>query len=94
MDYQVKFVLKLNNNFNIDKPVTFSLTTPEGCKEEHKENMMQMPRNQIITINAGEFQTPRNNCGCGEVKYQMMNTDGFWKRGLVVIGVVIVPKYN
>ncbi|MGI4678639.1 PP2 domain-containing protein [Klebsiella pneumoniae] len=93
MDYQVKFVVKLLNNFNIDKPVTFSLTTPEGCKQEHTENMMAMPRNEIISITAGEFKTPRNNCGCGEVKFSMMNTDGFWKHGMVVIGAVVVPKF-
>ncbi|KAL1830811.1 hypothetical protein DCAR_0100755 [Daucus carota subsp. sativus] len=58
MNYQVKFVLKLLNNFNIDKPLIFSLTTPEGCRKEHQKNMMQMSRNQIITIDVGEFQTP------------------------------------
>ncbi|KAL8101357.1 hypothetical protein AgCh_033294 [Apium graveolens] len=57
LDYQVKFVVKLLNNFNIDKPVTFSLTTPDVCKQEHTENMMKMPRNQIIVITAWEFQT-------------------------------------
>lgn len=92
MNYQVKFVVKLLDNFNIDTPVSFSLTTPEGCKQEHTENMMEMPRNQIICITAGEFQTPQSNCGCGEVKFTMMNTDSLRKRGMVVIGAVVVPK--
>ena len=93
-DYQVKFVVKLLKKFNIDKPVTFSLTTPRGCKQEHTENMMEMPRNKIITITAGEFEVPWNTYGCGEISFSMMNTDGFWKRGLVVIGALVLPKVN
>uniref|UniRef100_A0A166FW98 Uncharacterized protein n=1 Tax=Daucus carota subsp. sativus TaxID=79200 RepID=A0A166FW98_DAUCS len=62
--------------------------------QEHTENMMEMPRNKIITITAGEFEVPWNTYGCGEISFSMMNTDGFWKRGLVVIGALVLPKVN
>lgn len=94
MDHEVKFVLKLLNNFEIDKPPSFSLITPEGCKQEHTENMISMPKNQIICITAGEFQTPQNGCECAEIKFIMQGTGVNWKFGMVVIGAVVVPKFK
>lgn len=96
MKYEVQFVLKFFDSNNMAIPTTFSLTTPDGCTEEHPEILQVFPRNQILCITAGEFQTPENNCGSGVIKFSMRNSDGSsgnWKHGMAVIGAVIVPKF-
>lgn len=92
MTYEVKLVLKLLSGCNIHHPVSFSITTPDGCKQEHKENMMTKPRNQIIGITFGEFQA-LESYGLADVEFSMICTDGSWKRGMVVIGALVVPKF-
>lgn len=92
MTYEVKLVVKLLNNCNINHPVSFSISTPDGRKHEHNENMMAMPRNQIIGITFGEFQV-EESYGLGEVEFSMKCTDSSWKHGLVVIGALVVPKF-
>ncbi|KAK1368125.1 hypothetical protein POM88_034217 [Heracleum sosnowskyi] len=93
MTYEVKLVLKLLSDCNIEDPVIFSITTPDGCQHEHKENMVEMPRNQIIGITFGEFQA-LESYGLAEVEFSMKCTDvGSWKCGMVVIGALVVPKF-
>lgn len=91
MHYEVMFVVKLLGNLNIKKPVTFSLTPPGECTQVRRKNLMKMPNNQIIGITAGDFQA-REVFGCSEIKFSMLNYDDCWKHGMVVMGVLVVPK--
>ncbi|MDR5387526.1 PP2 domain-containing protein, partial [Salmonella enterica subsp. enterica serovar Typhimurium] len=77
MHYEVKFVVKLKDNLNITNPVDLTLTLPDGTKQQHKEKLMEMPRDQILGITAGVFQASKM-CGCGDIKFSMMNTDPTW----------------
>lgn len=92
MHYEVKIVVKLLNCLCITGPVTCTLVDPHGCKQVCTKNCMQMPRNQIICITVGQFCV-RKSSGCGEIQFSMANTDSNWKRGIVVLGALIVPKY-
>lgn len=90
MHYEVVFVVLLDN-LNIKKPVTFSLTPPGECTQVCRKQLMKMPRNQFIGIAVGDFQA-REVFGCSEIKFSMVNVDDCWKHGLVVMGVLVVPK--
>ncbi|KAK1384768.1 hypothetical protein POM88_022503 [Heracleum sosnowskyi] len=72
--YEVMFVIKLLDNLNIKKPVTFSLTPPGECTQVCPKKLMKMPKNQIIGITIGDFQA-REVSGCSEIKFSMVNVD-------------------
>ncbi|KAL8101360.1 lectin-like [Apium graveolens] len=89
--YEVMFVVKLLDSLNIKKPVTFSLTPPGECTQMCRKKLMKMPKNQILGIVVGDFQAGEV-FGCSEIKFSMVNVDECWKQGLVVMGVLVVPK--
>lgn len=80
----------INDNRNITSPVNLTLTFPDGTKHERKLNLMEEPINRMIGITVGQFQAPKM---CGDIKFSLTETsDSIWKKGLVVIGALIVPK--
>lgn len=88
--YEVQFVVMLKDNLNISSPVNLTLALPDGTKQESKQYLMEEPRNRMIGITAGQFQAPNM---CGDINFSLMETSGsIGKKGLVVIGALIVPK--
>ncbi|KAG2688086.1 hypothetical protein I3760_09G077400 [Carya illinoinensis] len=91
--YELAFVVKIMKDlaYGWEAPVDVELTLPNGTKQEHKENMKEKPRGNWIEIPVGEFVTSSENIG--EIKFSIYRHDGLWKRGLVVKGITIRPKY-
>ncbi|KAL1830807.1 hypothetical protein ACET3Z_000458 [Daucus carota] len=56
-----------------------------------RKKLMEMPKNQVIGITVGDFQ-PREVFGSSEIKFSMVQVDDCWKHGLVIMGVLLVPK--
>ncbi|XP_075673968.1 lectin-like [Castanea sativa] len=91
--YEVAFEIMLKNpSYGWEVPVNVRLTLPDGNKQEHKENLMKKPRGEWIEIPVGEFVTSPENTG--EIEFSIYEYEGGkWKRGLVIKGVAIRPKY-
>lgn len=89
--YEVMFLVKLLDDLNIKKPVAFRLTPPGECTQVRRRKLMEMSKNQVIGITVGDFQA-REVFGSSEIKFSMVQVDDCWKRGLVIIGVLVVPK--
>lgn len=90
--YQVVFVVMLKDPaYGWELPVNLRIIQADGSRQEHKVNMMEKPRGKWIEIPAGEFKTlPENN---GDMEFSMYEYEGgMWKRGLVIKGVLIIPK--
>lgn len=88
--YEVQFVVMLKDNFNIWSQVNLRLKLPDGTKYESKHNLMDEPRNRMIGISVGQFQALKM---CGDVEFSLFETsDSIWKKGLVVIGALLIPK--
>ncbi|XP_041023408.1 protein PHLOEM PROTEIN 2-LIKE A1-like [Juglans microcarpa x Juglans regia] len=91
--YELAFVVKLKDPaYGWEVPVNVRLTLPDGNKQEHKENLMKKPRGDWIEIPVGEFvPSPENT---GEIEFSIYEYEGGeWKRGLVIKGITIRPKY-
>ncbi|KAG2688077.1 hypothetical protein I3760_09G077300 [Carya illinoinensis] len=91
--YELAFVVKLKDPaYGWEVPVNVRLTLPDGNKQERKENLMKKPRGDWIEIPVGEFVTSPKNTG--EIEFSIYEYEvGDWKRGLVVKGITIRPKY-
>ncbi|CAI0425293.1 unnamed protein product [Linum tenue] len=91
--YEVMFVIMLKDPaVGWEVPVNFRLTLPNRVKQEHKENLMTIPRLQWIEIPVGEFRTSPENIG-GNMEISMFEYEGgTWKKGLILKGVTIRPK--
>lgn len=91
--YEVAFEIMLKDpSYGWEVPVNVRLTLPDGNKQEHKENLMKKPRGEWIEIPVGEFVTSPENTG--EIEFSIYEFEGGkWKRGLVIKGVAIRPKY-
>lgn len=91
--YEVAFEIMLKDPaYGWEVPVNIRLTLPDGNKQEHKENLMKKPRGEWIEIPVGEFVTSPENTG--EIEFSIYEYEGGkWKRGLVIKGVAIRPKY-
>lgn len=90
--YEVSFVVKLKSNASgWNNPMNVELTLPDGSKHVNKVDMSKKPREQWLEIPAGKFRTFPENFG--ELKFQMNEHDNrYWKSGLIVMGVQILPK--
>ncbi|EOY25647.1 Cysteine/Histidine-rich C1 domain family protein [Theobroma cacao] len=90
--YGVVFVFKLTDKaYGWGIPVTFGFTLPNGYKVEHKEILMTKPIGVWTEIHIGEFTTSSEIVGELDIychEYDKL----FWKGGLVVKGVTILPK--
>ncbi|XP_021298090.1 uncharacterized protein LOC110427046 isoform X2 [Herrania umbratica] len=90
--YGVVFVFKLTDKaYGWNIPVNFGFTLPNGHKVEHKEVLMTKPRGVWTEIHIGEFTTSSEIVGELDIychEYDVL----FWKRGLIVKGVAILPK--
>ena len=91
--YEVAFEIMLKDPaYEWEVPVNIRLTLPNGNKQEHKENLMKKPRGEWLEIPIGEFVTSPENTG--EIEFLIYEYEGGkWKRGLVIKGVAIRPKY-
>ena len=87
--YEVQYVVMLKDNHTITTPLKLVLTLPDGTKHESTKNLMEEPRNHMIGLKLGHFLT--QNLG-GDVKFSLVENSSAQKRGLVVIGALIVPN--
>ncbi|XP_062162888.1 lectin-like [Alnus glutinosa] len=90
--YEVAFVIMMKEAATgWEAPVNVRLILPDGNKQEGKENLMKKPRGEWIEIPVGEFvASPEKS---EEMKFSIYEHGGHWKRGLVVKGIAIRPKY-
>ncbi|KAK2969261.1 hypothetical protein RJ640_002972, partial [Escallonia rubra] len=90
--HEVFFVVMLKEPaYGWEVPVNLRLILPDGCTQEHKENLMEKERGQWIEILAGKFMAVPDNVG--DIQFSLYESEaGIWKRGLLVKGVVIRPK--
>ncbi|KAK6267530.1 hypothetical protein QUC31_011690 [Theobroma cacao] len=90
--YGLVFVLMLTKEaYGWEHLVNFGFTLPNGYKVEHKESLKSKPRGEWIEIIVGEFTTSSEIVGELDIychEYDVL----FWKRGLIVKGVAILPK--
>ncbi|PIN02340.1 hypothetical protein CDL12_25150 [Handroanthus impetiginosus] len=62
--YEIVFIVKLTETaYGWRVPVNLRLTLPDGSRQEHKENLLEKPRERWIEIPAGEFKTSADNIG-------------------------------
>lgn len=92
--YEVVFVVMLRIiSYGWEFPVNLRLVFPDGTRQEKKENLMEKQREKWIEIHAGEFMVEKEMVGF--VEFSLSETKILiWKRGLVVKGVVIRPKFS
>lgn len=92
--YEVVFVVMLRIiSYGWEFPVNLRLVFPDGTRQEKKENLMEKQREKWIEIHAGEFMVEKERVGF--VEFSLSETKILiWKRGLVVKGVVIRPKFS
>ncbi|XP_017220607.1 protein PHLOEM PROTEIN 2-LIKE A1-like isoform X1 [Daucus carota subsp. sativus] len=87
--YGVYFIVKLEENHSITRPVTLKLTCPSGNTQENKVDLKQQPKKELIGLKVGEFT------GSGTNKFIRFSFNGregtSWKTGLTCFGAVIVP---
>ncbi|KAH6764841.1 phloem protein 2-A1 [Perilla frutescens var. frutescens] len=90
--YEVVFVVMLKDPaYGWEVPVNLRLTSPDGCRQEHKENLMEKPRGRWIEIPAGEIKSSTHKNG--EMEFSLFEYEaGTWKKGLLIKGVKIQPK--
>ncbi|CAM8924488.1 unnamed protein product [Rhodiola kirilowii] len=91
--YEVAFIVKMEESaYGWEVPVNLRLTLPNGRKQESKVNLMEKPKGHWIQISVGEFET--STTFNGEMEYSLYEYEGGkWKRGLLIMGVTIQPKY-
>ena len=91
--YEVAFVIMLNKEaYGWEVPVNVRLFLPDGNKQERKESLMKKPIGEWIEIPIGEFVASLEMAG--EIEFSIYEYEGGqWKRGLVIKGIAIRPKY-
>ncbi|KAK4493422.1 hypothetical protein RD792_017676 [Penstemon davidsonii] len=90
--YEVVFIVKLKDPaYGWEVPVNLRLTLPDGTKQEHKESLIEKPREKWVEIPAGEFKASAEKFG--EIEFSLYEYEGGkWKKGLLIKGVSIKPK--
>jgi hypothetical protein len=92
--YEVAFVIKLEEQASgWEVPVNLTLILPDGNKQKRRENLAGKPRGEWIEIQVGEFvASPERS---GEIEFAIdEHGDDHWKKGLVIKGIAIRPKYQ
>nr|XP_043636114.1 protein PHLOEM PROTEIN 2-LIKE A1-like [Erigeron canadensis] len=90
--YEVVFVVMIKAyNYGWYQPINIKLTLPDGSTQKHTEDFNKKPRSKWFEIRVGEFIVDAKKGGC--VEFTMYEHGGHWKRGLVVKGVSIRPKF-
>jgi hypothetical protein len=91
--YEVVFVIKLEQASRWEVPVNVTLILPDGSKQEREENLEEMPKGEWIEFPVGDFvASPERTSKIEFAIYE--HGDNHWKRGLVIKGVAIRPKYQ
>ncbi|QCD82873.1 Phloem protein 2-like [Vigna unguiculata] len=90
--YQVSFIVMVKDSAEgWELPVNVRVVLPGGRKQQHRENLMEKPRERWIEVPAGDFVASQKDVG--EMEISMYEYDGgMWKTGLVIQGVAIKPK--
>ncbi|KAF8028977.1 hypothetical protein BT93_E1600 [Corymbia citriodora subsp. variegata] len=88
--YEIAFVVKLRDpNDQWDSPVTFTVTLPNGKKEECFKSLRREPQPRWEHIAICEFvMSPEN---VGELTFALNERGPYWKSGLVIKGVSFRP---
>jgi len=90
--YQVSFIVMVKDSAEgWELPVNVRVVLPGGRKQQHRENLMEKPRERWIEVPVGDFVASQKDVG--EMEISMYEYDGgMWKTGLVIQGVAIKPK--
>ncbi|KAI3432951.1 uncharacterized protein J3R85_007379, partial [Psidium guajava] len=88
--YEIAFVVtRIDSSYHWDVPVTFTVTLPNGKKEECVQSLRRVPRQRWEHIPICKFvMSPEN---VGEVTFALNEHGGNWKSGLVINGVSFRP---
>ncbi|KAL3735205.1 hypothetical protein ACJRO7_024356 [Eucalyptus globulus] len=88
--YRVAFVVMMKDcDYHWDVPVTFTVTLPNGKKEECVKSLSTVPQRRWEHIPICEFvMSPEN---VGEVTFALNEHGENWKSGLVIKGVSFQP---
>ncbi|XP_030548830.1 protein PHLOEM PROTEIN 2-LIKE A2-like [Rhodamnia argentea] len=82
-------VTMIDSYYHGDVPVTFTVTLPNGKKEERVKSLRRMPQQRWEHIPICEFvMLPEN---VGEVTFALNERGGKWKSGLIIEGVSFRP---
>lgn len=88
--YEVAIVVKMSSrNHGWEIPVNLSLELPDGKKQGRMERLDRLEKEPWIHISIGKFETTPKTVG--EISFSLTQTDGHWKSGLRVKGVVFTP---
>jgi hypothetical protein len=92
--YEVAFVIKLKEQASRwEVPMNVTLILPNGNKQGRKEYLEGKPKGEWIEIPVGEFVASPERTG--EIEFAIYeHGDNHWKRGLVVKGIAIRPKFQ
>lgn len=89
--YEVVFaVMMREDSQGWEVPVTLKTKFPDGRTEERRESLEDKPKGQWIELKAGEIVTPEKPNGGYEISLSE-HSDEYWKRGLIVKGVLVRP---
>lgn len=90
--YEVIFVVKMEElSYGWQTPVNLRLFFENGVIQEHKVNLLELPRYQRQELKVGDIINSGEKPG--EVDFSLYEYNGgHWKRGLVIEGVVIRPN--
>ncbi|KAL3749265.1 hypothetical protein ACJRO7_010378 [Eucalyptus globulus] len=88
--YEIAFVVKItDSHYNWDDPVKFTVTLPNGKKEECFKSLRRVPQEGWKHIPVCKFvMSPEN---VGEVTFALDEHVLKWKSGLVIKGVSFQP---
>ncbi|KAF8011367.1 hypothetical protein BT93_J1847 [Corymbia citriodora subsp. variegata] len=85
--YEVAVFVKMRSRSNgWEVPVNLSLTLPDGNKQGRMERLDRLEKEKWLKISIGKFVTTPQTVG--EISFSLTQTDGRWKSGLCVKGVV------
>ncbi|KAA3478479.1 phloem protein 2-like a1 [Gossypium australe] len=95
--YEVVFIVMIKEAaFGWESGINLTLTLPNGQKIEHKETLMNKPREKWIEIPVGEFEASfdeQKTKNSGDLKIHIHQYDNLaYKSGLVVKGIAIRAK--
>ncbi|XP_056176596.1 protein PHLOEM PROTEIN 2-LIKE A1-like [Syzygium oleosum] len=88
--YEVAIFVKMGSrNHGWEIPVNLSLQLPDGNKQGRMARLDSLKKETWTPLSIGKFETTPKTIG--EISFSLTQTDGHWKSGLRVKGVVITP---
>lgn len=91
--YEVAFVVKLEDPVSgWENPVDVKLRKPDGTLQESKVILHGKSKGVWFEILAGDFVTNNSGRPGISIDFSLEEHGSYWKKGLILKGVVIRPK--